>query len=159
MTRKHARSRRLPVGQLFGRALRLFRAELHERAQRAGYSDLREAHLQVFGNLDWTGTRLTDLAARASMTRPSMSELVDELERAGYLKRGPDPADGRAKLISLTHAGKRVMAQAVRVVRDIEDGYAASIGPERFEALCDSLQALIDVAGSADAEPGKQQRR
>lgn len=157
MKRTHARSRRLPVGQLFGRALRLFRAELHERARGAGYTDLREAHLQVFGNLDWTGTRLTDLAARASMTRPSMGELVDELERAGYLKRGPDPADGRAKLISLTHAGKRVMAQAVRVVRDIEQGYAASIGPARFEALCDSLQALIDVAASAEAESGKQQ--
>ncbi|MBA3583154.1 MAG: MarR family transcriptional regulator, partial [Gemmatimonadetes bacterium] len=84
---KHPTSQRLPVGQLFGRALRLFRSELHERAQEAGYTDLREAHLQVFGNLDWTGTRLTDLSARASMTRPSMGELVDELERAGYLKR------------------------------------------------------------------------
>lgn len=34
----------------------------------------------MFGNIDWIGTRLTDLAARAGMTRPSMLELVDAEE-------------------------------------------------------------------------------
>ena len=50
---------------------------MYSRAREAGYEDIREAHLQVFGTIDWTGTRLTDLAARANMTRASMAELVD----------------------------------------------------------------------------------
>jgi DNA-binding MarR family transcriptional regulator len=98
---------RLPIGQLLVRATRQFREELFRRARAAGADDLREAHLQVFGTIDWGGTRLTDLAARAQMTRPSMNELVDQLEAAGYLERVPDPSDGRAKLVRLTRPGRR----------------------------------------------------
>ena len=139
---------RLQVGQLLGRLLRHFRMALYRRAQEAGYTDVREAHLQVFGNIDWTGTRLTDLAARANMTRPSMVELVDELAEAGYLERRPDPRDGRAKLIHPTRKGRRAIAQAVRAVRDIEREYAATIGADRFEKMCRSLQAVLDGQSS-----------
>ena len=134
---------RLPVGQLLGLTLRRFRTDLFARAAEAGYSDLRESHLQVFGNIDWTGTRLTDLAARAGMTRPSMVELVNDLERAGYLMRRPDDSDGRAKLICLTNDGRRVLVQALRAVRDIERIYAEEVGPERYDAACWTLQELL----------------
>ncbi|MEO8208159.1 MAG: MarR family winged helix-turn-helix transcriptional regulator [Chloroflexota bacterium] len=135
--------KRLPVGQLLGLMLRRFRADLYALGQEAGYANLRESHLQVFGNIDWTGTRLTDLAARASMTRPSMLELVDDLEKAGYLERRPDASDGRAKLICLTRDGRRVLARALRAVRDIERVYADEVGSERFEAACRTLQELL----------------
>jgi DNA-binding MarR family transcriptional regulator len=138
---------RLPIGQLLGGLLRGFRQDLYARAREAGYGDIREAHLQVFGVIDWAGTRLTDLAARANMTRPAMSELVDELQRAGYLERRPDPTDGRAKLIRPTRKGRQVLVQALRAVTDIERGYADAIGAERFESLAASLQALVDAQG------------
>ncbi len=136
-------SDRLPVGQLLGLTLRRFRADLFAWGQEAGYTQLRHSHLQVFGNIDWTGTRLTDLAARAGMTRPSMLELVDELEGAGYLERRPDERDGRAKLICLTRDGRRVVAQALRAVREIERLYAEEVGPARFEEACLTLQGLV----------------
>lgn len=143
---------RLPIGQLLVRMLRRFRAELLER-MRAGYADARETHLHVFGNIDWSGTRLTELAARAGMAPPSMAELVDELERAGYLERRPDPIDRRAKLICLTRSGRRVVTQALRAVRDIERTYAEEVGPETFEVLCRTLQVLVEalqVAGRTE---------
>lgn len=136
-------SERLPVGQLLGLMLRRFRADLLDWGEEAGYTNLRQSHLQVFGNIDWTGTRLTDLAARAAMTRPSMLELVDELEKAGYLERRPDDRDGRAKLICLTRDGRRVVAQALRAVRQIENTYANEVGTARFEEACLTLQELI----------------
>ena len=143
---------RLPIGQLLVRATRQFREELFRRARAAGADDLREAHLQVFGTIDWGGTRLTDLAARAQMTRPSMNELVDQLEAAGYLERVPDPSDGRAKLVRLTRPGRRAVAQALRWVREIEAAYARRVGPERFEAACRTLQDLLAL--EAAAAPG-----
>src|SRR5512142_2944659 len=103
--------RRLPIGQLLGQLQRHFRTAMYSRAREAGYEDIREAHLQVFGTIDWTGTRLTDLAARANMTRASMAELVDELERYGYVERRPDPEDGRAKRFCLTRKGRKMMTQ------------------------------------------------
>jgi DNA-binding MarR family transcriptional regulator len=135
---------RRPIGQLLGRALRAFRLELYQRAIDARYDDIREAHLQVFGALDWRGTRLTDLAARANMTPPAMAELVDELQAAGYLERRPDPSDGRAKLIRPTRKGRRAIAAALRAVRAIEGEYGLVLGAERFEALRDGLESLID---------------
>lgn len=137
--------RRLPIGQLLVRMLRIFRKDLYRRGREAAYGDIREAHLQVFGAIDWTGTRLTELAARTNMTRPSMAELVDELQHAGYLERRPDPSDGRAKLISPTRKGKRVLAEALRAVADIEHGYAQVVGSERFDALVTTLQDLVDA--------------
>ena len=43
------------------------------------------------------GIRLTDLAARAGITKQAMAELVAEIERRGYLQRTADPADRRAR--------------------------------------------------------------
>ena len=143
---------RLPIGQLLTRTLRGFRVDLYERAHEAGYGDTREAHLQVFGSIDWTGTRLTELAARSNMTRPAMAELVDELEQAGYLARSPDPSDGRAKLIRPTRKGRRVLMKALRAVDDIEREYAEEIGAERFDALVSSLQSLLDARSHGSTE-------
>ena len=56
---------RLAIWQLLVRLLRQFRTELFGPAAERGYPDLREPHLQIFGNLGIDGVRLTDLAARA----------------------------------------------------------------------------------------------
>lgn len=141
-------SPRLPIGQLLGRLLRSFREDLYRRAQEGGYGDVREAHLQVFGAIDWAGTRLTDLAARANMTLPAMSELVDDLQHLGYLERVPDPGDRRAKLIRPTRRGRRLLVAALRAVREIEDGYAAVVGEERYASVVRALQALVETSSA-----------
>ena len=146
-------SPRLPIGQLLGQLLRSFRQELHRRAQEGGYGDIREAHLQVFGAIDWKGTRLTELAARANMTLPAMSELVDDLQRAGYLERRPDPRDGRAKLIGPTRKGRHAIVQALRAVREIEASYSRVVGDERFAVLVGVLQDLVDSRPHSWREP------
>src|SRR5687768_1131805 len=65
----------------------------------AGFDDLTRAHGIVFEVLDPEGSRSSDMAARARMTKQSMGELVAHLERLGYLLRTPDPFDRRAKLV------------------------------------------------------------
>lgn len=135
---------RLPIGQLLGRSLRIFREDLFRAGQLAGYHDLRESHLQVFGVIDRDGTRLTELASRANMTSPSMAELVDQLEELGYVERTPDTTDGRAKLIRLTLQGRRLVRETLRVVDNLETKYRQVVGAEEFEAACRVLQDLID---------------
>ena len=139
----------LPIGQLLGRLLNSFRRELYRRAQEGGYADVREAHLQVFGAVDWRGSRLTDLAARANMTLPAMSELVDDLQRLGYIERLPDPSDGRAKLIRPTRRGRHLMVDGLRAVREIEAEYSSVVGDERFATLVETLEVLVASAPSA----------
>ena len=136
---------RLPIGQLLGNLIRLFRSELAERGSALeGVAGIRPAHLQVFGAIKADGSRLTDLAAESNMSLSSMAELVDDLAQLGYLERRPDLDDRRAKLVSLTAAGWQAIRQGRRVIASIETDWGERIGEARFESLCRSLQDLID---------------
>jgi DNA-binding MarR family transcriptional regulator len=138
---------RLRIGQLLLHHLRLFREQLLAEARTTPGGDgfeLRMPHLHVFGNIKAEGTRLTDLAAMAGMTRPSMVALVDELEQHGLLERQPDPTDKRAKLIALTPTGWDAIRTGRSIIEAIEADYARRVGPERFEAMCQTLQDLLD---------------
>lgn len=137
---------RLAVGQLLVHLLRQFRMELFAFARDSAYADIREAHLQVFGNI-YGGARLTELAGRAQLSLAATSELVNDLEHLGYLERRPDPGDGRAKLIVATERGRAALAEAGDRVAEIEEHWSQLIGPSRFSAACRALQDLLDTLG------------
>ena len=143
---------RLAIGQLLVRSLRAFRTELFAPAAAAGYTDTREPHLQIFGNLGIDGVRLTDLAARAQLSLAATSELVNELQDLGYLERRPDPVDRRAKLIFPTGKGRQALADAGDRVAEIEEQWAALVGPARFADMCRTLQDLLDALATDAAE-------
>ena len=64
----------------------------------AGYP-ITLAHARVFQRIDQDGSRITDLAEAAVLTKQTVGFLVDQLERAGYVERTPDRRDGRARLV------------------------------------------------------------
>jgi len=123
--------------------------ELYARLEAAGYSDVRPAHGCVFGNIAPDGTRLTDLADRAGMTKQAVGEVVTDLERLGYAERVPDPSDGRAKIIRLTDRGREAQRVGFEAIGDLERRWAEQYGEERVRAL---KEVLIAVAGPAAAE-------
>lgn len=148
---------RLAIGQLLGRLLAAFRSELSAPAAERGYSDLRQAHLHIFGNVGIDGMRLTELADRAQLSLATTSELVSELEGLGYLERRPDPSDGRAKLIFPTRHGRQALNDAGDRVAEIEDHWRRIVGATDFETMCRTMQHLLDVladASTATADGG-----
>jgi DNA-binding MarR family transcriptional regulator len=150
-----AKSRDLPtdrqaVGQLLARLLREFRHDLAAPRGDAGFGDIRDPHMQIFGNVRMGGVRLTELADRAQLSLAATSELVNDLEQMGYLVRRPDPADGRAKLIDLTKRGRDAMAAAGDRVADIERRWSKLVGANEFAHMCRSMQSLLD---KLDPEP------
>jgi DNA-binding MarR family transcriptional regulator len=54
---------------------------------------------------------LGDLAAREHVTPPTITRVVDKLEREGLVLRVPDPRDGRVVMVSLTAAGEAWVAE------------------------------------------------
>jgi DNA-binding MarR family transcriptional regulator len=141
---------RLAIGQLLGRLLREFRSELLAPGARAGFADVREAHLQIFGNIGIDGVRLTELAARAQLSPAAASELVDDLQALGYLERRPDPTDGRAKLIYPTRRGRRALDAAGDRVAEIEQRWADIVGRSAFDAAMQTLQQLVPGSPEPD---------
>ena len=125
-------------------------SRIHSGLAHRGFDDLHPAHLTVFQNIEAEGSRTTKLAAKAQMTKQSMGYLVDYLEAHGYVRREPDPEDGRAKLVRMTERGWQVMDAAFAIVDELEAEWAAELGEERFQQLRDALGALFEIVEGAD---------
>ena len=110
---------RLHLGVLLRSAWHGFLDELFARLAADGFDDLRPAYSPVFQHLERGGTRIGVLAQRAQMTNQSMGYLVDALEKRGYVKRRPDPADRRAALVVITDRGRAEIATARRLITEI----------------------------------------
>ena len=112
----------------------------------AGFEQ-RPAHSSVFAHIDVEGgTRLTTLAARANITPQALGELVDDLERSGYVTRRPDPEDRRAKRIVLTRRGRATVTAAQRAIADLEAQLAALLGSDRLAALHETLERIATAS-------------
>jgi DNA-binding MarR family transcriptional regulator len=110
-------------------------AELDRRLADAGFDDLRPAHGAVFQTINAGGSRVTDMAEEAQISKQAMGELVTELERRGYLERRPDPSDGRAKLVHVTQRGWDSIDVARSAFADMEAAWAAELGEDRVREL------------------------
>ncbi len=124
---------------------RALEGRLYEELRAAGYGDVRPAHYAVFRYLEDDGSRVTELAEVAGMTKQSMGELVAYLEERGYIERRPDPRDGRAKIVVLTEKGQRGIEAAAERIAEIEAELARWMGRERLEGLIGSLADLTAV--------------
>jgi len=94
----------------------------------AGFDDLTPAQARVFQRIAPGGSRLTDLAEQAGTSKQAAGFLVDQLERAGYVERGADPADGRARLIRVAPRGARAVEASRGMVAEVEAEWAAHLG-------------------------------
>jgi DNA-binding MarR family transcriptional regulator len=118
--------------------------ELTEHLHSQGHAAIRPKHGAVFANLDRDGTRPTVLAQRAGIGKAAMGELIDELERLGYVERRPDPGDRRAKLVVPTPAALEVTRLVHAFNRTLEARYRRRLGKQAYDAFRRSLLTLSD---------------
>jgi DNA-binding MarR family transcriptional regulator len=139
-----ARLRQENIGRLCLRLFRGFNARAVEMLQTRGHAELTLAHTSLMINLDVDGTRIVDLAERAGMSKQAMGRLVQDLERVGYVKRSPDPADRRATRVAYTSEGLQFLRDAGVILRDIEGEYGALLGDQPLAQLRSLLLALVE---------------
>ena len=111
----------------------------------AGFDDVTLAQARVLQRVGPAGTRLTELAAAAQVTKQTAGFLVDQLEAAGYVRRRPDPTDGRARLVEVAERGLAAAAVGAAVVAEVEAEWTAHLGTERMAALRSALVALREI--------------
>ena len=119
----------------------LVSARLGER----GFGDFRPAHGTIGQHIADRGSRVTELAQLAQLSKPTVVYLVNDLERLGYVERIPDPSDGRAKLVRLTARGVRAQEEARGVVAEIERDWSRLLGAQDFAVLRGLLQRLHEA--------------
>ena len=129
-------------------AHRILRA-LHE----SGFDDIKAQHLGVILWPGPDGMRPSDLAARMRVTKQALNYLLGDLEGLGYLERGPDPNDRRARRIALTDRGRSLIPVIRDAVIEAEREWAAELGAERFAQLRD---LLVELNAITRADPASR---
>ncbi|QMU76893.1 MarR family transcriptional regulator [Streptacidiphilus sp. PB12-B1b] len=111
----------------------------------SGFDDWTLAQSRVFQRVSPYGSRPTDLADQAQMTKQSAGVLVDQLERLGYVRRVPDPTDGRARLIVIEQRSRRAVEVATATLDEIYAEWKAYLGTRNFTLLHQILDQLREI--------------
>jgi DNA-binding MarR family transcriptional regulator len=152
---------RLPSRPLLGLLLRLvhqyYAQEVDAALRAAGFADIRPPHSNVFPFVPAEGIQVSELAQLAHVRKQTMAQAVEQLERAGYVERRPDPHDRRARLVFLTLRGESVRPVAVAAGRRAEERWAKLVGPDEIEDLRASLLALLaKLRSEPEVPPGPE---
>jgi DNA-binding MarR family transcriptional regulator len=133
----------LPEEPLIGALFRLPAQAIHRRIiaglNRTGFDDLRLPHMSVFQYPGPDGCRPIELAERAGMSKQAMNQLLQSLERLGYLRRSGTEADGRARIVHFTERGAAAWIKVYEVLREIETEWRQHLGDTKFTQLKDLL--------------------
>jgi DNA-binding MarR family transcriptional regulator len=135
----------LNLGLLLFIPYRALEREVLDALAEAGFDDITLAQARVFQRIRPEGSRLTELAEAAQVTKQTAGFLVDQLERAGYVERTPDPRDGRARLVRVAARGAAAVRASMPVIAQIEARWAAHLGPARTAQLRETLTALREI--------------
>ena len=111
----------------------------------AGITDITLAQARIAARIAPNGSRVSDLAEQARVTKQSAASLVEQLEKAGYVERVPDPSDGRARLVRLTPRLQRVVEVANAEVARVLGEWADHVGEGRLQQLHEILSDLREI--------------
>jgi DNA-binding MarR family transcriptional regulator len=107
--------------------------------------------LRVDQAADPGGVRLGELCSAVRLTQPSLSRAVARLERHGWLRRAGAPGDGRGVMVTLTAAGREVLARGSGVhAQTISELLLDRLTPGEQDLLA---RALTRVAGGHPDPP------
>lgn len=86
--------------------------------------------------------RITELAARESVTQPGITLLVNRLQERGWVERGSDPGDRRAVLVTLTPEGHGALDRLRAEYRALLHEEMATLPDQDVQTLADAIEIL-----------------
>ncbi|MFJ4790335.1 MarR family winged helix-turn-helix transcriptional regulator [Streptomyces sp. NPDC088794] len=135
----------LNLGLLMFIPYRFMESAVMAALKSAGH-DISLTQARVFQRIGPEGSRLAELAEASQVSKQTIGSIVDQLERAGYVRRVPDPRDARARLVTVTALGHELVELSLPVVRDIQGQWTAHLGPARTRQLRQALEMLREIA-------------
>ena len=140
------------LGRLMGEALRRFDARVLQLmagsidvplalSNLAARDQVGAAHIHITRHLAVGGSRLTDLAASAGMSKQAMGDLVDQCEAWGIVKREADPHDRRARRVVFTESGLAWLEAFRCAVVQAEEEFRQAVGGDVATVVALGLEA------------------
>ncbi|MFC0626754.1 MarR family winged helix-turn-helix transcriptional regulator [Kribbella deserti] len=137
-------------GILLVLAYQEFVHELREALTAQGFDDQGRSDGYVLRTLDAEPLTVSALAERLEITKQGAGQIIDDMERRGYVVRMPSPFDGRARIVRLSQRGQDALAAARKFHHNYERRLKRSHGAETVEAVRELLGAMAgehDPAG------------
>lgn len=148
-TRQHPLQDR-SLGFLLREAYALLQDRVYEAVAAAGHPGLRALHSSVLRHLPPEGGRVADVARASGLAKQSATYVVEDLVELGYLRTEPDPEDGRARRITYTARGQKLLSALAAASREAEVRLEAAIGAERVQSLRETLEATLTGLPGSD---------
>jgi DNA-binding MarR family transcriptional regulator len=111
----------------------------------AARAQIGAAHIHITRHLALEGSRLTELAERAGMTKQAMGDLVNQCEAWGLVVREADPHDARARRVRFTPTGLAWLGAFRKAVAQAEAEFRVEVG--------DTVATVVGLALEAYAGP------
>lgn len=128
------------LSYLLARTSHLISAEFHaELAKR----QVPTMHWRVLVTLHDAPMHVTDLAQIVLEKQPTMSKIIDRMEKLDLVQRRPGVADRRSTLVSITEEGMRVVKPLLALAKQHEQDVLAPLGAENATVLVEVLKKLI----------------
>lgn len=109
----------------------------------AARGSLSASHVHLTRHLALEGSRLTELARRAGMSKQAMGKLVDQCEVWGLVTRQGDASDARARRITFTPVGLAWLQAFRRAVMQAQAEFRAVLGADVAAVVELGLEAYV----------------
>jgi MarR family transcriptional regulator for hemolysin len=134
------------LGFLLAKASQRWNELLAERCKARGFGEVRPSYGSVLLPLfEQDGLWMSEIAARARLSKQTITTLVRLCERDGLVSRTSDPSDGRAFRINLTDRAREFKPVADRILAELDDRVLAVLGQRQTETLTRALKGVIDL--------------
>jgi DNA-binding MarR family transcriptional regulator len=134
------------MGFLLAKAAQRWNELLVEQFARAGYPEVRASYGSVLVPLfEEDGLRMSELAARARLTKQTMTTMVRLVERDGLARRVPDPRDGRATRVYLSERGRSFHEVAEQALRRLDRNLRARLSSSDVDRLLTMLKGVMNL--------------
>lgn len=138
------------VGVALWDAAQLWKARFDAAMIERGYPWFGQARSAVIPHVGRAGVRQADLVRHLRLSKQAVQQLVDELVADGIVERRPDPEDRRGRIVVFAPAGKRALADANTVKRQVEAEFRERLGADDFDRLA-ALLGRLNGAPAASA--------
>lgn len=116
---------------------------INRELESADWDGLRISQMRVITTVPPEGVSITALAERVGMTKQGCGQFVTALTGTGHLRVDPDPADRRLRLVFRTEAGEALVKRISRGMAELEEKWAAEVGPRRYATFRKVLEELV----------------
>jgi DNA-binding MarR family transcriptional regulator len=120
-------------------AVARFESRVLELMSQSGHPQARISHISLTRNLDLGGTRVSELARRAGMTKQAMGELVSQCAALRLVVTSADPSDKRARVVRFTPAGQQWLEAFRHAVDEAEREMRDEVGSMAMDVLRGAL--------------------